>query len=182
MPHLLTYSNILINCDVRVYPLIFQNRRVKNKSNKRAEKGQAIIEMIFSIIMFAIMLSSVTAMSAYLYVQHATITAAREGARIAALNSDLGSAANVGVGEAAVEDFVIDMMASASGITISSADVTVTAPDALDPVGDRSVQIDIDYELTNPIPVGSILTALTGNSYGFDTIPIHSEATMHYEE
>ncbi len=154
----------------------------KFRRKKEATKGQAIIEMIFSVIMFAIMIASVTAMSSYLYVQHATITAAREGARVAALNSNLGSLANVGAGESEVETYVADMMAATSGITLNAGDVTVTAPDDLDPLGDRTVQVDIDYQLNNPVPVGALLTALTGNAYGFDVIPIHSEATMHYEE
>ncbi len=147
-----------------------------------ASKGQAIIEMLFSIIMFAIMLSSVVAMSSYLYVQHATITVAREGARIAALNTDLGTVGSVAAGETEIENYIINMLSTTSGITLTEGDVIITPPSDLDPVGDRSVQVEIDYDLNNPIPVGAILSALTGNSYGFDTISIHSEATMHYEE
>ncbi len=147
---------------------------------KRAHaKGQAIIEMIFSVIMFTLMLVSIASISAYLYVQHTMVTAAREGARIASLNTDLGSGMG---GEAEVQEHVIELVQSTSGITLSADDIDVTPPDPGGAVGERSVTVEIDYAMPNPLPLEAMLSGFAHREFGLDNIPVRASATMRYEE
>mgnify|MGYP001329421991 CR=1 FL=1 len=145
-------------------------RTLDARSRRQQQSGQAMIEMIFSIVMFGFMMAGIASMSTYLYLQHAMVTAAREGARMAAINPDLGDPGTESIGISDVQDHVQAMVASTVGIPLEAGDIAVTAPSAADAIGERSVSVNIDYEIPNPLPVGS------------DTFNLHSEATFHYEE
>lgn len=142
-----------------------------------------MIELTVNIIMFVLMITIVTSLSAYLYVQQAIVTTAREGARIGSLNQDIGNPATSASGVDAVKTHVMTMAQRTTGITINEADIDVTPPDPALPVGERSVEVVLDFSIPNPLPVEPMLAAFSGgNSYGLGDIPIHAEATMRYEE
>ncbi|MBK8190827.1 MAG: pilus assembly protein [Vampirovibrionales bacterium] len=146
-------------------------------------RGQAMIEMTANIIMFVLMITVVASMSAYLYVQQAIVTAAREGARIGSLNQEIGAPATSAAGVDAVKTYVVSMVQRTTGLIVMPDDIDVTPPDPALPVGERSVEVVLDFSITNPLPVEPLLAAFSGgNSYNLGQIPIHAEATMRYEE
>ncbi len=137
------------------------------------KKGQAVIELIASIFTFVMLLVLIASVSIYLYVQNAVVSAVREGARIAALNDDLsGTPAEVAAAIDEIKVEVQDYMLTTTGQTLTDEQVTVTEPDAAEPVGNRSVTVAITYEMDSPFPVFSYLS----------NIPVEAVATMRYEE
>lgn len=156
----------------------------KNRRVRKAQKGQAVIESIASILLFVMMLGLVMAISVYLYFQQALVTAAREGARQAALNADLGEVATEGSGVADVKDYVRQQIAQTTGQDVAASDITVWAPsDSADQTpGNRTVTVRIDWELQNPVGVGNFISALGGDGAPYATIPVTAQATMRYED
>ena len=150
---------------------------------KRGQKGQAVIEILASIIIFTIMLALIMTVSAYLYVQHAMISAAREGARMASLNADLGTAAGQGAGEDSIVAYVQDSVQKLTGQNIDAADITVEPPDLAAASGAKQVRVTINYQMNNPIPIAEFLTALgVDDTSGIAQIPVTATAAMRYEE
>ena len=149
---------------------------------RKRQKGQAVIELTVSIIMFVLMIALTFSISTYLYVQHAIISAAREGARQAALNTDIGDTSTQSAGQQTVEDYVVSNVQSLTGLTMETQNVTVTPPASNGQVGDRTVTVQINYTMQNPLPVAAFLQALGASGEGLDTIPVASTATMRYEE
>lgn len=152
------------------------------RSLKR-QSGQAIVEMVASIIMFAAMVTTITGVSAYLYVQHVMITAAREGARVASLNTGLGGTDITG-GTNAVISAVQNITSSMSGIQLQSAEIQVTPPSSTDAYGQKTVMVTVQHNFQNPIPVDSFLNGFGGQAanLNLDTIPVQATAMMRYEE
>ncbi len=144
--------------------------------------GQGVIEITAMLIVFTILISIVMSFSAFLYLQHAMITAAREGTRIAALNGDLGDADSQDAGTTTVQNYVINSASSLSGQTLTADDITVTAPDPDGTTGERTVTVTINYDMENPVNIGGFLTALGADGSVFDTFPVVATATMRYEE
>jgi hypothetical protein len=161
---------------------VFSTTRIK--IHRKAAKGQAVIESIASIILFTMMLGLVMAITVYLYFQQALVTAAREGARQAALNADIGSAGSEGNGIGTVQNFVINQVQQTTGQTLAAADITVTPPSASpdQTPGNRTVNVQITWNMTNPVGVGNFVEALGGDGEPFKTIPVSATATMRYEE
>jgi hypothetical protein len=145
-------------------------------------RGQGIIEMMMAVLIFVIMIAMVGSVSAYLYLQHNIITAAREGARVASLDPDLGGN-NVATGTTAVKTAVQSFVQQTTGLSVADNEITVTAPSAGDPVGSRTVTVQINYHFNNPLALGQFLTALgASNASSLDTIPVVARAVMRYEE
>jgi hypothetical protein len=156
--------------------------RIKNLLPFKAEKGQAVVEMVGNIIIFGIMLCMVSGLSCYLYLQHTLLTAAREGARTGALHAGFGSGDSAGA-EAAVKQKVKDFMLATAGQTLVDNDIDVTAPDPADTDGDRSVGVSITYNVANPINVADFIMALSGTDHtGLRTFTLQAAAQMRYEE
>ena len=157
---------------------------------KRAKsKGQAVIELTLSTIMFTILVTLVASVSIYLYVQHSVVSAAREGVRVASTDPNFESGGNQAQGITDVKNRVKDFMASATGQTLddSNSEIDVTPPDATDPQGQRTVQVQVTYTMQNPIPIADFIAAV-GSSGSADSnnplkeIPVTATATMRFEE
>lgn len=151
------------------------------KSRER-QKGQAAVELVAQIVVFALMIVLVATLSFYLYIHHTLLTAAREGARTASVSDAFATNDNAtGIGE--VRDRVQELMLAAAGQTLTDGNITVTPPDAAGTFGSRSVTVHIDYTITNPIPVNAFLQSITGNSYdNLEGFPVEAEASMRFEE
>lgn len=143
--------------------------------------GQGTVELIFTTIIFSVLLAFTANVSVYLYVVHSFTSAARHGARIAAMDTDLASA-----DPAAAKDTIASEIQSfiqgTTGITIDSSAVQIIPPDAAQPVGARSVTVVIDYNLPLPLNVSGLIEAMGGSGEGLDSVPIHAGAVMHFEE
>lgn len=150
---------------------------------RKAASGQAVIESIGSIILFTILLAIMMTMVVYLYFQQALVTAAREGARQAALNSSLGNAATQNTGISYVQQYVKDEVKSLTGQTYdaSKATITVTPPTGVQ--GQRTVNVTITWRIQNPLAgVTTLIGDLGGNGNAFNWIPVSAGASMRYEE
>lgn len=154
--------------------------------SRRAKSGQVVVEAVASIIIFTMMLALVMSVSVYLYFQQALVTAAREGARQASLNSDLGAGATEQNGIDTVKTYVTEEIEKLTGQTDTdgSAVITVTPPSqsASQTAGKREVSVVINWKMINPIGVSGLLEALGADGSAFSTIPVYATATMRYEE
>lgn len=152
------------------------------KARMKPAKGQAVVEMVGNIIIFAIMLCMVSGLSCYLYMQHTLLTAAREGARTGALHAGFGSG-DTATAEAAVRQKIKTFMLATAGQTLADGDIDVTAPDPADTDGDRAVGVSITYNFPNPINVADFVMALTGTDpTGLRNFTLQASAQMRYEE
>jgi hypothetical protein len=153
---------------------------------RNAARGQVVMESIVSIIIFTIMLSLIMSISLYLYVQQALVTTAREGARQASLNADLGSTTTQGTGINYVTSYVKTEFQQLTGQAYdpTMATITVTPPSASanQTPGYRTVTVSINWKMKNPIGIANMLNAMKIDGSAFDKIPCYATATMRYEE
>lgn len=163
-----------------------RNALQKRCLKRKPASGQALIESLASIIIFTILLSLVMSLTAYLYFQQALVTAAREGARQAALNSDIGATTTEATGVSYVKNYVTDEIKQLTGQTYDAATATITvnAPSqsANQTPGQRMVSVNINWKMQNPINIAGLLNALGTDGSAFGTIPVSATATMRYEE
>lgn len=155
--------------------------RAKSLAMRRS-KGQGVIEIIASLLIFVIMICVMLSISLFLYVQHATVSAVREGARFAALNPEIGDPATQADGIDAVQDYLINASQQLAGMQIQPAEITVTPPDPGQPQGSRTVRVEVRYDMQNPIPIDGFMHAFGTTGDKFTHMPIYATATMRYEE
>lgn len=150
------------------------------------QSGQAVIEMVAGIVMFTLMLALIMSLSVYLYFQQALITAAREGARQASLNSSLGSGGSEQAGITAIQNYVATSIQNLTGQVASPAVATITvippSESAVQTAGDRTVTVNIQWQMENPVGVAGFLDSLGADGTSFRTFPVFATATMRYEE
>lgn len=153
---------------------------------RKAESGQVVLESIVSILVFTIMLSLIMSISIYLYFQQALVTTAREGTRQAALSSDIGAAGTQQAGINYVTTYVQNEFKQLTGQTYTPTMATITViPPSASPnqaLGYRTVTVNIDWKMKNPVGIANLLNAMKIDGSAFDTIPCHATATMRYEE
>lgn len=158
----------------------------KRLSRKAANSGQAVIEIIAGVVIFTIMMSLIMSISAYLYFQQALVTAAREGARHASFNSDLGEGGSEQAGSGEVQTYVENTILQLTGQQASPgvATITVVPPSqsADQTSGKRTVSVNIEWQMENPIGIAGFLDALGTDGDAFRTFPVYATATMRYEE
>jgi hypothetical protein len=147
--------------------------------SKAHSAGQAVIELVFSLIVFTIILALISTACVYLYMQHTIITAAREGARAAAINVDIAD--NFATGETAVKTRVQNFFSQTTGQTLSLTNIIVNPPTG--PVGHRNVSVQVNFTIQNPIPIADFLSALgVANTSSISNIPVSANSSMRYEE
>lgn len=153
---------------------------------RKAASGQVVIEVIASIIMFTIMLAMVMSISVYLYFQQALVTAAREGCRQASLDSSIGAQSTEQTGVNNVKTYVQTEIQRLTGQTFNSSTATITvvppSQSASQVSGQRDVQVQITWQMTNPVGIGNFVEAFGADGSAFKTIPVSASATMRYEE
>ena len=157
--------------------------KLKSASLRRGQKGQAMIEMIFSIILFLMLLGGLVGFSLYLYVTNSLFTASREGARYAATDAGISVPATNAASVAATIDRVQSVTSASTGINLADADVTVTGPTGT--VGSRTVSVAISYNYTNSISPMAFMASYSGSAVGaesLDATTIDVSTVMRYEE
>ena len=161
-------------------PLI---HRFNAKSLYRGKKGQAMIEMIFSIILFLMLLGGLVAFSLYLYVTNSLFSACREGARYAATDAGLANVATNAASVSAAKARVESVTSSSTGINLADSDITVTGPTGA--IGSRTVTVAISYNYTNTITPMAFMASYTGSpvsAESLDASTIRVSTMMRYEE
>jgi hypothetical protein len=144
------------------------------------QSGQGIIEIMATLIIFTILLGLTANTSVYLYLAHTFISAARYGARVAAIDPTMTTQTSTAQGN--VVSKVQAYLTSTTGLTVATNNIQVTAPDAAGTVGSRTVTVVINYDLPLPLNVAAVVQAFGGSGAGLSSIPIHTSAMMHYEE
>ncbi len=168
-----------------MYLKVFKNvLNVKNRL-RTCFKGQATVELMFSIMMFVSMLGTLIMVSLYLYMSNTLLTAAKEGARVASINQDLAAtqgSTTYNDGVSAVQSWVQSFMQTSSGIVLPTSDVSVSGPTGT--VGSRTVQVTVSYQFQDPLAIRTFMSELGGHgtSSGLDTYTLTNSATMRYEE
>jgi len=150
--------------------------------SSKSQKGQGVIEIIGSLIVFTIMLSLMMSVSVYLYIQHAMVSVAREGARSASLNTKIGDTATTNAGITETRTYVKNSAQAIAGSTLTDGEITVTPPSAGGTLGQRTVTVTINHSMTNPVNIAGMLDALGADGEAFRNIPVSATATMRYEE
>ncbi len=144
-------------------------------------KGQGSIELVMSLLFFVMMLGTLLSLSLYMYMNHVFLTAAKEGARVAAADSNFGNG-NTTQGTTDVQTWVNQFVQSSSGITLNANNVTVSGPNGSQ-VGSRTMTVTVSYQFNNPVQIRGFIDRLNGGSgTGLDTFNITNTATMRYEE
>jgi hypothetical protein len=158
----------------------FWNTSMSFKTFKQSPKsGQAIIELVGALLILVIMFCCISTLSLYFYVNHTVVTAARMGARTAAVNAQL--ATNFTAGAQTVRDQVKAFFLSSTGQTLSDGDITVNAPTGN--VGKRITSVTVNFTLNNPINIGGLLTAMgAANGNKLNSFPVSANSSMRYEE
>lgn len=151
-----------------------------------SQSGQVVIEMIVGLIIFTIMLALVMSISVYLYFQQALVTAAREGARQASLNNAIGTGNGEAAGMAEIQGYVSETIRHLTGQEATSgvANIIVIPPSQSSDQtsGNRTVTVNIIWQMQNPIGIAGMLSALGAKGESFKTFPVYATATMRYEE
>lgn len=161
--------------------LSHHQRQLNHFKLRHGCRGQSAVEMVGGIIVFAIMMSGLISFSLYLYMNHAFLTAVREGARYASTDSRLAVAGTNATAVAAVRTEVISMIQAGTGITVPGNSITVTGPTGAT-VGRRNVRVSIVFDYPAPIQVGTLINFFTGGGSDLDNFPIQAQAVMRYEE
>jgi hypothetical protein len=148
----------------------------------KGHKGQGVLELIPTLILFCLMLAMLTSVCLYLYLQNVTITVARESARFASLNAELGTASTEANGRSAVQTKTTQMVYKSIGQTVDPSNVEVSAPTGS--FGERIVSVRVNLDIPNPVVVPDLSAEFNGEPGKrlFETIPLTAEASAHYEE
>ncbi|MDX2083812.1 MAG: hypothetical protein SFZ03_00285 [Candidatus Melainabacteria bacterium] len=158
--------------------------RLSSKARlRRSAKGQGTIELVGTVFISALLMLALAMLSIFLYLQHNMVSAARDGVRVAALNSKLGSSdpSEVAEGQQEVLEHVQNYIQSMTGISVGEPSeagddgVTIVPPDLNDPQGERSVTVQVRTSYT-PISMSN-----SGEFQEF-SVPLAAQATMRYEE
>jgi Flp pilus assembly protein TadG len=144
-------------------------------------RGQGTVEMVGGIVVFTVMMAGLISFSLFLYMNHAFLTAVREGARYAATDSRMGTAGTVAAAQTAVKNRVIQIIQASTGLTVAAADITVSAPTGAT-IGQRNVTVSVQYDYDAPFQLGTLISALGGGASDLDSYPIQAQTVMRYEE
>ena len=150
------------------------------KSLVCSRKGQAALEIIAGFLFMGLMVLILGSLSTYLFIMQSAVTAVREGARLGALNQDIGGL-DVAGGEDEVRQRVSEFMLACCGQNIPEGSVSVTPPSAADPIGERSITVVLQYDMPTPLSLPAVFSSLNTES-GTVTLPVLARATMRYEE
>ena len=141
--------------------------------------GQAIVESYISILTFAAFAAFLVMISSMLFVYNAFAMSVKVGARAGAVDPALANGDTSGV-----EQTVIDFIQQSTNITIPANAVTVTGP--VGPVGNRTVTVDLNYDLNDSGAFTPLFTAVDGvvhtNFSQPGTFTLNTSAVMRYEE
>jgi hypothetical protein len=150
----------------------------------RSAQGQGVFELVTGMLVFTLMTVIMGCISIYLMVEHAAISGAREGARLASLSS------NVSNDTSAIVARVKSVVQASCGQILPNSSITVTPPDSAATPGNRSVTVAIAYDMPTPLNASALAAAWTPPADPTKpppatvgaTVPVVAKATMRYEE
>jgi Flp pilus assembly protein TadG len=136
---------------------------------RQSEAGQALVEFTMILPIFLMLLFGLVDFGRGFYTWLLVTNAAREGARIAAVQSD-GA-----VIDQRIYDSFCDNYPSSCGIDPTKLDITKT--NVQGPRGE-AVQIDLEYEFEFATPIGEIMQVVSGGTITAPTITAHSSMRL----
>ncbi|MEB3244780.1 MAG: TadE family protein [Vampirovibrionales bacterium] len=151
----------------------------------QALRGQAIVEAIGTILITSLMMGVLTGSTYYLYVQQVYTSAARDAARMASLNAQMGNAGTQSTARSSTISYVQDYIEDTLGQTLGSESITVTPPVSGGTVGNRQVTVEIETTLDTPVVLSALMDVLGASDASktkVASIPVYAKATMRYEE
>jgi hypothetical protein len=162
--------------------IISMRHQGHNPHATKRTKGQGSLELIPSLIMICLLMAAIAGLCVMLYLQNIAITVAREGARFASVNPELGMPATQAAGRTAVQSKISQMLNDAIGITPTSVDIGIDNPNGT--YGERMVKVRLNLAIPNPVVIPDLSQGFTSDSGGrlLATIPLSAEAAAHYEE
>jgi Flp pilus assembly protein TadG len=135
------------------------DRKRKLVSFIRRNRGQAVIEFALVLPLLLIILFGIVEFARAWMTVSVLTSAAREGARLAAVTAPDVNAVTIRVNE----------VCSAAGLTVKG--VTVTPPDSMDPTRRLTVTVESDFTVL----LGELLGTFKG------TIPLRATSVMRHE-
>lgn len=159
-------------------------QNLKNKSRRySSHKGQGAVDSMMAIIFFMMMLGGLVCSSLYIYLENIYYTAAREGARYAATDVKLATAATQAQEVANIRQQVKNVINGAGGAVLGDTDIIVTGPTGT--LGQRTVTVQVSYRYDMPIKPMALMHGLMGTTTAvnsLDSFMVSAKAVMHYEE
>lgn len=136
---------------------------------RNTETGQALVEFTMILPVFLLLLFALVDFGRGFYTWLLVTNAAREGARIAAVQSD-SSTINT-----RIYDSFCDNYPSSCGL--DPAKLTITKTNVLGPRG-SAVEIDLSYAFEYVTPIGNIITLVSGGSLTTPVITAHTSMRL----
>jgi Flp pilus assembly protein TadG len=136
---------------------------------RRSETGQALVEFTMVLPIFLLLLFGMIDFGRGFYTWLLVTNAAREGARVAAVQSD-NSAINTRIYNSFCDNYPSSCGLNPSKLTINKTNVQ-------GPRG-QAVSIDLSYDFDYATPIGNIVALLSGGSLSEPTITAHSSMRL----
>lgn len=136
---------------------------------RKTEAGQALVEFTLILPIFLLLLFAIVDFGRGFYTWVLVTNAAREGARMAAVQSDASTI------DQRIYDSFCDNYPSSCGLDPAKLSITKTNVQ-----GSRgsAVQIDLSYDFQFATPIGGILNIVSGGSLTAPTITAHSSMRL----
>jgi len=136
---------------------------------RKTEAGQALVEFTLILPIFLLLLFAIVDFGRGFYTWVLVTNAAREGARMAAVQSDASTI------DQRIYDSFCDNYPSSCGLDPAKLSISKTNVQ-----GSRgsAVQIDLSYDFQFATPIGGILNIVSGGSLTAPTITAHSSMRL----
>lgn len=136
---------------------------------RKTEAGQALVEFTLILPIFLLLLFAIVDFGRGFYTWVLVTNAAREGARMAAVQSDASTI------DQRIYDSFCDNYPSSCGLDPAKLSISKTNVQ-----GSRgsAVQIDLSYNFQFATPIGGILNIVSGGSLAAPTITAHSSMRL----
>lgn len=136
---------------------------------RKSETGQALVEFTMILPVFLLLLFAMVDFGRGFYTWLLVTNAAREGARVAAVQSDNATI------NTRIYDSFCDSYPSSCGL--DPAKLTITKTNVLGPRG-SAVEIDLSYAFEYVTPIGNIIALVSGGSLTTPTITAHTSMRL----
>lgn len=136
---------------------------------RKTEAGQALVEFTLILPIFLLLLFAIVDFGRGFYTWLLVTNAAREGARVAAVQSDSATI------NTRIYDSFCDNYPSSCGLNPSKLSITKTNVQG---ARGSAVEIDLSYNFQFATPIGGILNIVTGGSLTAPTISAHSSMRL----
>ncbi len=136
---------------------------------RKSEKGQALVEFTMIMPLFVLLFCGMVDFGRAFYTWLVITNAAREGARIAAVQSD-ASTVNNRIYQSFCDNYPSDCTLDPTKLSITKTNVQ----------GSRGtpVKIDLSYNFQYVTPIGSIMSFVSGGTISTPVIKAHSSMRL----